>query len=751
LEELEQEREEAEAARLADYKEAAAAHLAEYEYITANADRLQAAAKVERGYSLEHSGLSTEALQMYQQALTLDPSYYPAYHRSMMVCTALERHDASKSLARVCMKLATKAEWLSCNSTKELCQVLGRYEDDEMLQREFCEFLRTAIQLLPVTDEYFLLAAELAASRHRAVAVEMTERAWREHPTLVAGAMRMSLAPLNERSVLAAQLEFALRSITLDRSDRLCSDWERLVLLRDGLNVSPEVLSVCRGAVLRRCEMYAGELELRLESVSLFECDNLPRHWEKLLVVRDRLNLPPEIVTLWRAAVLRRCEMYLSEFCGWICFDDVMRTRPVYDRLAAVMAKCGIDPARAAQFREALCVMYRQWRAAQIFRLRAEARERARWVSVRTSGPKALGCLASVVAFFGLAALVSGHPSGAIVLGPFVGPILAYHLVKVIAKGIATGFAIRAKTNQLLSESLRELDRKWSFLREPMALETFERSREVCCTCGAAVFDGSKFCGNCGRSIGGGVAGGVGTAGAPTAVAAGAAGSGESSTTNRRLAMALQVALCVIGLVVVVIALSVALGGLGRRSPAGLSRSGDQVATREEQSRVLGPKGASMPAGQEPPAGLPAQGAPAIEGGPGEQTEQPGQPPREQLVSPTGAAEVPTAEAGQRPPPTPAAPTGGVSLSPVTAAASQGIVTWSGRINPNTILTIEGSTATLGKVGGELPGVPVMIEVDPSDVEVVSPPGPENGWKRVILRTGKQRRTSIQIRWQTVR
>lgn len=91
-----------------------------------------------------------------------------------------------------------------------------------------------------------------------------------------------------------------------------------------------------------------------------------------------------------------------------------------------------------------------------------------------------------------------------------------------------------------------------------------------------------------------------------------------------------------------------------------------------------------------------------------------------------------------------------VSPAEVPSGPRFGKLVWSGKINRNTILTIEGNRAVLGAVEGELPGLPVTVEVEPREITVVEPPSAQNRWKRLILRTGQQRVTHIEITWSLV-
>jgi hypothetical protein len=56
----------------------------------------------------------------------------------------------------------------------------------------------------------------------------------------------------------------------------------------------------------------------------------------------------------------------------------------------------------------------------------------------------------------------------------------------------------------------------------------------------------------------------------------------------------------------------------------------------------------------------------------------------------------------------------------------------------------------MGTVNGALPGVPVLIDVEPKDVGVAEPPGPGNGWRRLVLRSRVNRNTVVTIKWRTL-
>jgi hypothetical protein len=121
---------------------------------------------------------------------------------------------------------------------------------------------------------------------------------------------------------------------------------------------------------------------------------------------------------------------------------------------------------------------------------------------------------------------------------------------------------------------------------------------------------------------------------------------------------------------------------------------------------------------------------------------------------------------------------------------TKGTLIWTGRLRKNGTVTIEGNSASAGTVTGELPGQPIKFTVYPgdlgddgitlltankqdasvgwdppgpqngwnrviyrleprhaADIEVVEPPGPANAWKRLILRGAGSRRSVIFVKW----
>ena len=92
--------------------------------------------------------------------------------------------------------------------------------------------------------------------------------------------------------------------------------------------------------------------------------------------------------------------------------------------------------------------------------------------------------------------------------------------------------------------------------------------------------------------------------------------------------------------------------------------------------------------------------------------------------------------------PPPAAP-------PVHEGSATGTLLWSGVMERNTPIEIEGSRASTGALHGDfLPGVPVQVEVRPSDIAIVEPPSPSNGFRRLVLRSRVKRNIVVTITWK---
>jgi len=135
---------------------------------------------------------------------------------------------------------------------------------------------------------------------------------------------------------------------------------------------------------------------------------------------------------------------------------------------------------------------------------------------------------------------------------------------------------------------------------------------------------------------------------------------------------------------------------------------------------------------------------------PAERAAPEGPPPNQQPVFPTPAPESPRTDPSPPQPPRVAVeerPVGVPSRAPA-AAVPAGTIIWSGRLDRESLLVIDGKHASRGTVSTSLPGVPVSIEVEPADIEVRTMPGPENGWRRLVLSSGDKRYSAIKIHWR---
>ena len=114
----------------------------------------------------------------------------------------------------------------------------------------------------------------------------------------------------------------------------------------------------------------------------------------------------------------------------------------------------------------------------------------------------------------------------------------------------------------------------------------------------------------------------------------------------------------------------------------------------------------------------------------------------------------PTASRGEPISPSPAS-TGGTSTQPAAAAPyagpSAGTLIWSGEIGENTLVVINGTQVSIVRLTGELPGVPVIIQLETDDFMVIDAPGPGNGWKRLSLRSRRRLRHAVTIKWGVMR
>lgn len=82
---------------------------------------------------------------------------------------------------------------------------------------------------------------------------------------------------------------------------------------------------------------------------------------------------------------------------------------------------------------------------------------------------------------------------------------------------------------------------------------------------------------------------------------------------------------------------------------------------------------------------------------------------------------------------------------------ASGVITWSGQIDKNGTVTIDGDRASSGSLNGKLPAVPVIIDIDAREFALAEVPSPSNGWKRLVVRSRNKKQTVITINWRVPR
>ena len=112
-------------------------------------------------------------------------------------------------------------------------------------------------------------------------------------------------------------------------------------------------------------------------------------------------------------------------------------------------------------------------------------------------------------------------------------------------------------------------------------------------------------------------------------------------------------------------------------------------------------------------------------------TEQPEQPQRTETPAPPVAAQ-PKPKVKQPP------------------APSSGILLWSGKVEKDGTIVIDGAKSDSGTVhGAALPGVPVTVRVEPKGFTVSDPPSAANGWKRIAIHSQKKAHIVVTVFWNT--
>jgi hypothetical protein len=321
-----------------------------------------------------------------------------------------------------------------------------------------------------------------------------------------------------------------------------------------------------------------------------------------------------------------------------------------------------------------------------------------------------------------------------------------------------------------------------------------------CAACGSEVSPGKKFCGACGSSIGPPP---EETRVEPAAVEPNSAAPVAPSapeqlreTETSPLAVSEPVAAehrdrraPMLGIVAAVliagaVAVFLLLRTTGHAPPEPVA-SASKPAVDTAASPAAEPPGVDAPASpipaptptrnerqpvpKQPPAYQPSVASNRSEPGTiinpiGPPTSPPAEPtPRPSDVSAPESTPAPTRQADSVEPPTqslppkndpdrtpfPARPPIPPSLPPAALAYNgprSGVLVWSGKLDKNDTLTIDGLTASAGSLQGELPGVPVNFEIDAANIGIRENPGAQNGWKRLVL-ISHAKHARITIRW----
>ena len=86
-------------------------------------------------------------------------------------------------------------------------------------------------------------------------------------------------------------------------------------------------------------------------------------------------------------------------------------------------------------------------------------------------------------------------------------------------------------------------------------------------------------------------------------------------------------------------------------------------------------------------------------------------------------------------------------LPPTYSGPTSGVVNWSGQLEKNGTVVIEGDRCSSGSLSGRLPGQPVLIDLDTKEFALAEVPSPSNGWNRLVIRSKNGRHSVVTIRW----
>jgi len=77
------------------------------------------------------------------------------------------------------------------------------------------------------------------------------------------------------------------------------------------------------------------------------------------------------------------------------------------------------------------------------------------------------------------------------------------------------------------------------------------------------------------------------------------------------------------------------------------------------------------------------------------------------------------------------------------------LVLWSGQLQKNDTVVIDGGTASAGTIlSGALPGVPVRIVVEPKEIiSIAEAPSAASGWRRFSFHAKKKEKIVVTLQW----
>ena len=79
------------------------------------------------------------------------------------------------------------------------------------------------------------------------------------------------------------------------------------------------------------------------------------------------------------------------------------------------------------------------------------------------------------------------------------------------------------------------------------------------------------------------------------------------------------------------------------------------------------------------------------------------------------------------------------------------MATWTGKISKDETLTIQGGTPSTGILSGAgLPGVPVRLVIDQTNLGIAEMPNAANGYRRLVIKS-HARHDKIVIHWTVIR